>query len=145
MTLSELHELIDERIRLLEEYGCESIGVVGKSFGGQLAITSRPEVNFLVLWAPAIGFGEDNVEKWRSTKLKHAQTIKDISVDKSFLGKIDSEAKIIHGTEDQVVDIENSRKICEALPECEFEKIENAGHSFTNIEKELSKHSCSFL
>ena len=145
MTLSELHELIDERIRLLEEYGCESIGVVGKSFGGQLALTSRPEVDFLVLWAPAVGFGEDNVEKWRSTLLKHAQTATDISVDKSFLGKIDSRVKIIHGTEDEVVDVGNSRKICESLPICEFEEIEDAGHSFTENRDLVIEETVSFL
>lgn len=145
ITLSELHELIDERIRLLEEVGCKSIGVVGKSFGGQLALTSKPEANFLVLWAPAVGFGEDNVEKWRSTKLKHAQTATDISVDKSFLEKIDSEVKIIHGTEDQIVDIENSRKICEALPKCEFSEIEGTNHSFTENRDLVIEETVSFL
>lgn len=130
MNISELHELINESIRLLEENGCESIGLVGKSFGGQLALTSRSEVDFIVLWAPAIGIGKDNVEKWRSTWLKHARTATDISVDKEFLESLYVRTKIIHGAGDKVVDVKNSRKICEALPKCEFSVIEDAGHSF---------------
>lgn len=47
MTLSELHELIDERIRLLGKYRYDSIGVVGKSFGSQLALTSKHEAGIL--------------------------------------------------------------------------------------------------
>ena len=123
MELKDLHDLIDEACELLRNNGCESISVLGKSFGGQLALTYPENNKFekMVLWAPAIDFGEDNVEKWRSTLLKHAQTATDISVDKTYLEKIDSKAKIIHGTEDQAVDIENSRKICEALPRCEFQ------------------------
>ena len=132
ITLKDLHDLIGEVCELLRSNGCESISVLGKSFGGQLALTYPENNNFekLVLWAPAVGFGENNVEKWRSTLLKHAQKATDISVGKAYLAKIDSEVKIIHGTEDQVVDIKNSKEICEALPKCEFEKVEGAGHSF---------------
>ncbi len=146
MNLKDLHDLIGEACELLNSNGCESISVLGKSFGGQLALTYPENNNFkkMVLWAPAIGFGEDSVEKWRSTKIKHAKTATDISVDKTFLGKINSEVKIIHGTEDQVVDIENSRKICKALPECEFEKVENAGHSFEKFESVLVEESLIF-
>lgn len=139
-TLKDLHDLIDEACELLNSNGCESNDVLGKSFGGQLSLT-YPENNIfekMVLWAPAIGIGETNVEKWGSTLLKHAKTATDISVDKVYIEQIDSEVKIIHGSEDQVVSIENSRTICEALPECEFEKIEGIDHSFRNKESELT-------
>jgi len=63
-----------------------------------------------VLWAPTTGFGENTAEKWRSTLLEHAQTPADISVDSNHLRDINSKVKIIHGTEDKVVDMENSRK-----------------------------------
>ncbi|MFO7793811.1 MAG: alpha/beta hydrolase [Candidatus Nanohaloarchaea archaeon] len=132
MTLKDLHDLIDEGCELLSSNGCESISILSKSFGGQLALTYPVNNIFekMVLWAPAIGIGENNVEKWRSTQLEHAQTATDISVDKAYLEKINSEVRIIHGTEDQVVDIENSTKICEALPKCEFSEIEDTDHSF---------------
>ena len=145
MNLSNLHELIDESIRLLKENGCESIGIVGKSFGGQLALTSRPEVDFMILWAPAVGFGKDNAEKWKSAQLKHAQTATDISIDEAFLKKIDSEVKILHGTKDKVVDIKNSKKICKALPECEFSEIEDVGHSFTGKKSLLIEETVNFM
>ena len=70
------------------------------------------------------------MEKWKSARLKHAQAATDISVDKEFLEMIGSDVKIIHGTEDEVVDIENSKKICKALSECEFSVIEDANHPF---------------
>lgn len=70
MTLEDLHDLIQKGVELLKDDGCEFIAVLGKSFGGQLALTC-PDVSFecMVLWAPAVGVGEDNVEKWRSTLL----------------------------------------------------------------------------
>lgn len=147
MTLKDLHDLIDEACELLSNNGCESISVLGKSFGGQLALTYPDNHNFekMVLWAPAAGFGENNVEKWRSTLLKHAQTATEISVDEAYLENIDSEVKIIHGTEDVVVDVDNSRKICQALPKCEFQEIESAGHSFNSFEKDVAGLTVEFL
>jgi len=147
ITLKDLHDLIDEACELLSSNGYESISVLGKSFGGQLSLT-YPRNNIfekMVLWAPAIGIGETNVEKWRSTLLKHAETATDISVDKDHLEQIDSEVKIIHGTGDQVVSIENSRKICEALSRCEFSEIEGSGHSFSKAHQELIAKTTSFL
>jgi esterase/lipase len=44
MELKDLHELIDEACELLSSEGCENISVLGKSFGGQLALT-YPENN----------------------------------------------------------------------------------------------------
>ena len=147
MTLKDLHDLIDEACESLESDGCESISVLGKSFGGQLALTYPENNKFekMVLWAPAIGFVEVNVEKWRSTLLEHAQTATDISVDKAYLEKIDSEVKIIHGTEDEVINVENSKRICEALPRCEFEEIEDAGHSFDSFGKGVVELTVEFL
>ena len=70
MSLEDLHDLVQKGVGLLRNEGCEFIAVLVKSFGGQLALTC-PDVSFdcMVLWAPAVGFGEDNVEKWRSTLL----------------------------------------------------------------------------
>lgn len=133
LTLADLHQLIDEAIKMLTNQGCEFIGVIGKSFGGQLALT-YPDNNrfeFMVLWAPAIGFGEDNVEKWRSTPLGQASTATDISLDEERAGKIDTRVKIIHGTDDEVVPYQNSADICETLPDCELSTIEGGDHSFT--------------
>lgn len=54
MTLADLHGLIQEGVSPLENEGCESVTVLGKSFGGQLALTC-PDMSFdcMVLWAPA--------------------------------------------------------------------------------------------
>lgn len=147
MNLKDLHDLIDEAYESLSSEGCESISVLGKSFGGQLALTYPENNNFekMVLWAPAVGIGRDNVEKWRSTLLEHAQKATDISVDKTYLEQIDFEVRIIHGTEDQVVSIENSREICEALPICEFKQIENTGHSFKQKTEKITNSTTEYL
>lgn len=145
MNLKILHDRLDEAFQLLRSNGCEFIGLLGKSFGGQLGLTwPDHKLDFKVLWAPAIGFREEDVEKWKSTWLKHAQTATEISVDKAFLEKIEFEVKIFHGAEDEVVDTENSRKICEALENCEFSEIEGSSHSFKQFEEELYQIStCS--
>ncbi len=108
MTLEEVHQLIDESRELLD---CESLGILGKSFGGQLALTYPDNMSFefLILWAPAISIGEDNVEKWRSTPLRHAEQATDIKLGKDQLNKIDTRTVLIHGTRDEVVSIKTPK------------------------------------
>jgi alpha-beta hydrolase superfamily lysophospholipase len=131
MSLNDLHQMIEEACVLLTNNGRESIDVLGKSICGMLALT-YPDKNSLgkmVLWAPAVGIGENNVDKWRSTLLEHTSTPTDISINRKYLEKPDVPTLIVHGTEDEVVDSSNSRKICEGLPECECKLIEGADHS----------------
>lgn len=147
MSLKDLHEIIGEARELLKSNGCESIDVLGKSFGGMLALTYPDNMSFekMVLWAPAVGIGENNVSKWRSSLLEHASTATDVSIDRKYLEDLDFHTLIVHGTEDEVVDASNSRKICEALPECELKLIEDADHSFSSFEEDVSSLSVEFL
>lgn len=134
MTLEDLHHLIERTVDALEEHGCNYIGVLGKSFGGQLALTYPDNVSFefMILWAPAVGVGSNNVDKWRSTPLGHADKPTDISIDEESLGKITEKVKIIHGTSDEVVDISNSQRISQALPNGQLVEIEGEDHSLTS-------------
>ena len=142
MSLKDLHDLVQEGVDLLRDEGCESVAVLGKSFGGQLVLTC-PDVSFecMVLWAPAVGFGEDNVEKWRSTLLGQASTATDISISEERLKDIDAEVSIFHGTEDEVVDIDTSRKIADAVSDGEITEVEGTGHSFSGVEAWLAEKS----
>lgn len=49
MSLQDLHDMIGKACELLEGNGCESIDVVGKSFGGMLALTYANN-NIFVKW-----------------------------------------------------------------------------------------------
>ena len=142
MTLADLHGLVQEGVGLLKDEGDDSVAVLGKSFGGQLVLTC-PDVSFdcMVLWAPAVGFGEDNVEKWRSTLLDQASAATDISIGEGRLNEIDAEVSIFHGAEDGVVSVDNSRKIADVLTDGSITEVEGTGHSFSGVEAWLAEKS----
>ncbi|MEF8880610.1 MAG: YqiA/YcfP family alpha/beta fold hydrolase [Candidatus Nanohaloarchaea archaeon] len=142
-TLEDMHGMIDRALKKLDEEGYNYIGVIGKSFGGQLALTypHNERFDFMVLWAPSIGLGNNNVDKWRSTVLGQASEATDISIDASSLEKIESPVKIIHGTNDEVVNVENSEKLVQHLRKGELLKIEGGDHSFSSKEKRLISES----
>lgn len=146
MTLEDLHDIVQEGLQLLRDYGCEFIAVLGKIFGGRLALTC-PDVSIeqAVLWAPKVGFGEDNVEKWRSTLLDQPSTATDILVGEKRLKDIDAEVSIFHGTEDEIVSIDNSRKIAGVLTDGSITKIDGVGHSFSGVEVWLAEQSLKYL
>ena len=142
MSLEDLHALVQEGVELLRDKKCEFVAVLGKSFGGQLALTCQ-DVSFdcMVLWAPAVGFGEDNVEKWRSTLLGQASTATDISIGEERLNEIDAEVRIFHGTADDVVGVDNSRKIANVLTDGRITEADEVGHSFSGVEAWLAEKS----
>lgn len=147
-TLKDIYDLVDEAFEALKEQGCDEISVLGKSFGGQIALTYPRNSRFelMILWAPAVGLGKNNVNQWKSTSLKHASSATDISVDAEHLENISSTVKIVHGSSDQVVPVNKSRTISEEISDCELEEIEGADHSFSSSQKKLiSKTESMFL
>lgn len=147
-TLDDIYSRVDDAFEALKEEGCDKISVLGKSFGGQIALTYPRNNRFelMILWAPAVGIGKNNVNQWRSTSLKHASSATEICVDPENLEKIRSNVKIVHGTSDQVVPADNSRTISEEISNCELEEIKGADHSFSSSEKKLiSKTESMFL
>jgi pimeloyl-ACP methyl ester carboxylesterase len=126
-TLGDLHEEIDAAVAFLQALGCTRLGIVGKSFGGRIALTHIPEVvNQLVLWAPAIMAGdESNLEKSRRMDLKEYNR----RIDTSTLEAIGTPVRILHGDEDGLP-LENSRKLVDGLENGELIEIEGTDHSF---------------
>jgi hypothetical protein len=57
-TDADLAAEIDAGVDFLRSEGCSTITVVAKSFGGRLALEHAPDVDRMVLWAPAVFFGE---------------------------------------------------------------------------------------
>ena len=146
-TLDDMYQLIDRALEKLDEEGYNYIGVLGKSFGGQLALTypGNERFDFMILWAPAIGLNGDNVDKWRSATLGQASSATDISIDASSLQSIDIPVKLIHGTDDEVVDVSVSEKIAQNLGNGELIEIEGCDHSFSSDKKKLISESKSMF
>lgn len=47
---------------------------------------------------------------------------------------------VIHGDADELVDYENTKRICETNASCHFETIPNAAHAFTDASHEMIAH-----
>ena len=146
-TLNDLYTLIDRALKKLDDEGYNYIGVLGKSFGGQLALTypHNERFDFMILWAPALGLNGNTVEKWRSTPLGHASSATDISTNPANLQNIDYPVKIIHGTADEVVNVSNSEQIAKNLEKGEVIKINDGDHSFSSNKKKLISESKSMF
>lgn len=115
-------------VEFLQSQGCETITLVGKSFGGRIALEHLPEeVDRLVLWAPAVEVGEHEERPW---------------IAASELETIDIPVRVMQGDEDQGVSLENSGAMAEHLPQGELVELPGEDHSFVrdherNIEKTL--------
>lgn len=132
-------EEIDTVIQYLKDKKYSSIVGVGKSFGGaMMLIRNHPSISKLILWAPAMGVvaGRSNLEEISSTKFSEMKSLSEINLDKEFLSKIAIPVRIIHGTADQSVPIDNSKKLVEMLPHAELVEIKDMDHSYKTLEEE---------
>ncbi len=148
--INQIQEDIDGAIRFLKSEGYTKIFAIGKSFGGGILLTCNyPEITKIVLWAPAIGVVDNkgNLDDKIYTVLSEISSLLDITVDKDFLSNIKVPVKIIHGTEDENIPIENSLKIASLLPYSDVTKIKDMGHSVKTAEqeKELIDNTIKFL
>ena len=116
----EYYHLLDRAVEALEEEGCNYIGAMGESMGAELLINYPGVENFefMILWAPTEKLDEDK---------------------ESFDGPV----KIVHGSEDEEVDIERSERLVEAYPKAKFSKIEDVDHELGL--KAVSKSESVFL
>jgi len=144
MTLHDLHDKVTQANQVLQENQCDEITILGKSFGGQIALThpNTETFNQMILWAPALDISQKgNIDKWKQTKLKEAETATDITISENKLRKTNTQTCIIHGKKDQVISVETSKQIQNIMPECKLKQIPNTGHSYENKEKALIKYS----
>lgn len=117
----EYHHLLDRAVEALEEEGCNYIGAMGESFGAELLI-NYPDIEkfkFMILWAPTERLDEDET------------------------GNFDRPVKIVHGSEDEQVDIKRSKKLAENFPNAKFSGIEDKGHELNS--KAVSQSESMFL
>lgn len=135
-TLDDLHAELDAAVERLQSEGCTDLAVVGKSFGGGVSLTYVPDaVDRLVLWAPAsFHFGTEShiggVTAVPIGKLDSRQ------IGPSTLDALDAAVRIIHGSEDAVVSVENSRRIVDAMADADLVVREGEDHSFRGEDRE---------
>ena len=130
-TEDELHDGIVAGVEFLHARGYTTVVVVAKSFGARLVLADVPEgVDRMVLWAPAILFGEHEESR---------------SITPSRLAEIDVPTRILQGDEDQVVSVENAAKLVEHLPRGELVELPGEDHSFRNDEARIVELTLEFL
>lgn len=145
-SLGEIHEEIDAAVALLEERGCTRIDVVGKSFGGGIALTHVPDaVSKMVLWAPFLMVSdESNLAKDQPMNLKEFTP----EIDPATLRTVEPSVCILQGDEDHLP-MENTRKLVNALQNAELIEIEGADHSFlgpdSGVEEITIEHTIEYL
>lgn len=137
--IRQIQEDIDEAIKFLKSEGYTKIFAIGKSLGGGILLTRNyPEITKMVLWAPAIGVTDDkgNLDEKIDTAFSEINSSLEVTVSKDLLSSIKVPIKIIHGTEDKNIPIENSLKIASLLLYSDVIKIKDMAHSYEKIEQE---------
>lgn len=126
----------------------KKVGIVAKSFGGAITLSYMcPEIygqqnrveplDTIVMWAPTIGVSDNPtiggylnhpfsyfIEDETNERIRNIKTTKD-----SIFG-VTAPVRIIHGTNDDIIDIENSRALASFLCNAEVMPIEGADHSY---------------
>ncbi len=162
MTLSSQLEIV----RRVAE-GASRVTLLGSSMGGYLSAllaSSMPEVEGLVLLAPAFGLAErwettlggDRLESWRTTgklPVYHYGDQRERQLGYAFVTdaaqypgypEFSQRALILHGERDEVVPVENSIRASKLGPDRQL-RIFNSGHEMTDVLPDLWKQSKAFL
>ncbi len=105
---TQIHRMIDEFIEFLQNTNFKKFSLIGKSYGGKITLSHRNEkIKSMFLWAPAIDLNES-----------------------SNLNELDIKIGVLQGTKDEIVSVENSKRLVEALPNAELIILEGADHSY---------------
>lgn len=145
-TLRQLHAEIDAAIDHLQSLGCTDVSVIGKSFGGGIVLTYAPGLaDRVVLWAPAVRVGdESNVEDVYTTPLGDTGGVR---VGPGDFGSIDVPVRVLQGTDDEVMPIENTQRIVDGISNGELVEMDGRDHSFAGetFERIVERETLDFL
>lgn len=148
-TWSYYHKILDEVLVALKERGFQKIIAVGKSFGGGLLLSyHHSAIVKKILWAPAIGMGEDaSFETLKDHSLADIPSFLDLHLAPSYVQADTAQIRIIHGTADTSIPLENSRRVIECAQDGLLIEVPGADHSFKSAEEEraLMEATRSFL
>lgn len=150
-TVSEVHAELDAALAHLDEAGCSDLALVGKSFGGGVALTRIPEaVDRVALWAPAfVTFGDEaTVEDAVDVPLAELKdTPERRQIAASTLADVDADLLVVQGDADEVRSVEHARSVVDAAPNAELVVREGEDHSFRggDREREVVAETVDFL
>lgn len=137
-TVNELFAILDVVCAELIKYGYRHVILIGKSFGGGLALGyHNPAIVQKILWAPAFTCVEQgNLGTIGDVRLGSFASVKEVHIGQEHLAVQQYPVGIIHGTADSVISLENSQKIVAAVPNGTLVEVEGADHSFKTPEQE---------
>lgn len=131
-TNEDLFAELDAAVEQLRERGYPRISVIGKSFGGRIALRHVPDsVDELVLWAPAVFLEDGRVRE----QVDHPDDAGPPLIDTKTLTTHDLPIEILQGDED-VIPLENAHELVDALPNGRVHVIQGADHSFVGGDPE---------
>ena len=161
-TLSGTINDTESAIQFMKDKGYKKIDLFGASAGGipVIAAALKQDINKIGLKCPVMDFpsqrlrkrGKEYMDKWKkkgeATQVYYGKEIKvsynfivdaqnHIMFDK--LKDIKCPVLIIHGTEDQDVLIDSSRKAVKLFPNAKLIEIPGANHKFTHHQKLINK------
>lgn len=159
ITVSEAVDDALQAVSFLKGKGFKRIGLFGSSFGGMaalLAASKQPGLRLLVLKSPVsdslgkIAAEEDKVDvsEWRkngfiwheSSRMGRQKLNYSFFEDAEKVSGFEAAKKvkvptlIVHGSQDKVVPVEQSKKTASLIPECRLEIIEGADHKYSKPE-----------
>ena len=149
MTISEMQDFLDKAFDFMRHKGFIEISLIGRGFGGGIVLTYvNPNIKKLVLWSPAINYcKESNFVFTKETKLYTFKSFMAIKINKRDLYHINYPVLILHGTNDEVISIENSEKIVQENPKIILKPIKDSNYSYSNEEwlNKIIEETISFL
>ena len=157
ITISEAADDVLSAVRFLKESGYVKIGLVGSSFGGMaslIAASKTRDILFLALKSPVSDYmgrlvaryDEKIIQSWMDKGILSVNTSggEELRLNYSFFEdaerinvyarceKIKIPTLIVHGSEDETVPVEQSRKASAHMKNCRIEIIQGADHRYTN-------------
>ncbi len=160
---------LDSAINYMLSRGVDKIGLYGHSLGGYISLKNyRPEVKAMVLTAPvtdSIDISKNNLTwtifakamgripqisymkkkrkmMWIDSKI--VDEMKNINQEK-LLSSIECPVLIIHGSDDEVVSLQDSERAVEKLSESKLEVIGGLTHGFDNHLDEVVGNSINWF
>jgi pimeloyl-ACP methyl ester carboxylesterase len=144
---------LDYMTRLL---GGEPAVLMGSSMGGYLAAlyaSGHPEIERMVLLAPAFGFGArwaetfgaENVAAWKARGMRRlASDLLDDSLAHPGYPRCRQPALVFHGVQDTVVPITAAQQWCAENPQARLVAMES-GHELLDVLEAIWEQSREFL
>lgn len=139
LTLAHIFGTLDGVCETLSEEGYSRIIAIGKSFGGGIILAyNSPLIVAKIGWAPAFSLtsGDGNISVLREKTLGSIASVRDIVLGTQCIAQFSGSIGVVHGTEDTVVPLQNSKDIIVAASRGSLIEIPHADHSFKTPEEE---------